>query len=358
MPTTPRYKKLRNLLHDKIISGRYSVGDRFLSQNELIKKYNLSFSTVSRALDDLVREGFLSRETGKGTFIKSVDPSKEAIGGETLNIYIFAPVDRLAGGIVDPTKLFQFLEANRPDNYSIRIIPHSSGADDLDFFLFTRDPIHVAVFLNPLDNQRPFREMLGKTCPILLVGLTEATGAVSSLFIDYATATGDAVAYLIAMGHKQIAIILGSKDIIATTDCLKAYKSAYSAASRDINSSMVLYADSSNIEQDLTLLVVSELRPSAFLVMDALCVPATLSAIRLAGPKVSEDVSLVCLDSTSFTSSMSPPLSSILISAEGIANKILEMVPTLMANEIQHEVFRCRFIARNPPMQVLRGLAQ
>jgi len=348
MPTTPRYKKLRNLLHDKIVSGKYVVGDRFHSQNELIKKYNLSFSTVSRALDELVREGLLSRETGKGTFIKSICPGKEASDGETLNIYVFVPVDRTGPGLIDPTKLFQFFEASRPDNYSIRMLPHSSGPDDLDFFLFNRDPIHVAVFLDPLENQQAFREMLGKTCPILLVGLSKPSGIISSLMIDYASATADAVAYLIAMGNKQIAMVCGEKDSIATAGCLVSYKSAYSAASRDFNSSMILYADSNNLEQDLTRLFHgSEQRPSALLVMDSLYVPAALSTARLAESETSQNVSLVCLDSTNFTSTMSPSLSSIFVSPEGIAEKILEMIPRLAAGEILHEVFKCRFIARD-----------
>src|SRR5690606_33943340 len=91
MPDTKRYARLKALLQEKIISGAYNPGDRFFSQNELMRKYGLSFSTVIRALDELVADGYLIRQQGKGTYVSSTSPKQQKPQSEEKYITIFAP---------------------------------------------------------------------------------------------------------------------------------------------------------------------------------------------------------------------------------------------------------------------------
>lgn len=66
---TPVYYQLKKLIRRKIESGEWRVGDLIPSERELCEQHGISRMTVRRALGDLVHEGLLRREQGKGTFI-------------------------------------------------------------------------------------------------------------------------------------------------------------------------------------------------------------------------------------------------------------------------------------------------
>ena len=64
-----KYKALFELLRKKILGGEYRVGDALPSMRALISRYAVSKTTVQRALDELVNQGFVLRKQGCGTFI-------------------------------------------------------------------------------------------------------------------------------------------------------------------------------------------------------------------------------------------------------------------------------------------------
>lgn len=66
---TPKYLTIKNDLKSQILNGTYSSGDKFYSQAELVKMYDASSITVIRAVQELVKEGYLVRYQGKGTFV-------------------------------------------------------------------------------------------------------------------------------------------------------------------------------------------------------------------------------------------------------------------------------------------------
>lgn len=67
---TPLYRWLAETLRDEIQRGVYKPGDLLPTERELTQRYGLSSITVTRALNELVREGWLYRRAGKGTFLK------------------------------------------------------------------------------------------------------------------------------------------------------------------------------------------------------------------------------------------------------------------------------------------------
>lgn len=65
----PLYVQLKEILKEKIESGEYAPGDVIPSEAELQKYYQVSRITVRQALKELVLEGYLSRQRGKGTIV-------------------------------------------------------------------------------------------------------------------------------------------------------------------------------------------------------------------------------------------------------------------------------------------------
>lgn len=67
----PIYHQLKMVIQERIKSGEYGVDTNLPSEREFCEKYSISRMTVRQALSDLVKEGLLYRQRGKGTFVSS-----------------------------------------------------------------------------------------------------------------------------------------------------------------------------------------------------------------------------------------------------------------------------------------------
>ncbi|MGT2743347.1 GntR family transcriptional regulator [Streptococcus plurextorum] len=65
----PKYQRIQNELKNQIVTGKFENGDKFYTESELIKLFDVSSITVIRALNELVKDGYLVRKQGKGTFV-------------------------------------------------------------------------------------------------------------------------------------------------------------------------------------------------------------------------------------------------------------------------------------------------
>ncbi len=65
----PIYYQIEELLRKQIEEGRFIEGDSIPSERSLSKEYDVSRMTIRQAINNLVSEGILVREKGKGTFV-------------------------------------------------------------------------------------------------------------------------------------------------------------------------------------------------------------------------------------------------------------------------------------------------
>ncbi|MCF6137771.1 GntR family transcriptional regulator [Pseudalkalibacillus berkeleyi] len=67
--TLPLYTQVEQFLKEEIKSGGYHTGDFVPSERELSEKFQISRMTVRQAINNMVHNGELYRERGKGTFV-------------------------------------------------------------------------------------------------------------------------------------------------------------------------------------------------------------------------------------------------------------------------------------------------
>lgn len=72
----PKYQIIKDELKQQIISGKFENGDKFYTEAELAEMFKVSSITVIRALNDLVKDGFIVRHQGRGSFVSRARKGK------------------------------------------------------------------------------------------------------------------------------------------------------------------------------------------------------------------------------------------------------------------------------------------
>ena len=66
----PKYEIIKQDILREIDEGKFKPGSKIYSKGDLKRIYNVSNTTVVKALNDLVAGGFLIRKQGEGTFVR------------------------------------------------------------------------------------------------------------------------------------------------------------------------------------------------------------------------------------------------------------------------------------------------
>jgi len=102
--TKPKYLNVRNYLKQQIQQGTYNPGDFIPSENELCRQFSITRTTVRKAFDELIKEGFIERIHGKGSRVKerrhslgllNVNGFSEAVGEAVNTQFIHYPIKKL-----------------------------------------------------------------------------------------------------------------------------------------------------------------------------------------------------------------------------------------------------------------------
>ena len=65
----PLYMQLKNIIAERIKDGTYTSGDTLPSETQLSQTYQITRQTARRAVAELVKEGLIRTEHGKGSFV-------------------------------------------------------------------------------------------------------------------------------------------------------------------------------------------------------------------------------------------------------------------------------------------------
>lgn len=65
----PRYYQLKEIIREQVRTGAWPPGEPIPSERELSEQYGISRMTVRQSVSELVNEGLLFREQGRGTFV-------------------------------------------------------------------------------------------------------------------------------------------------------------------------------------------------------------------------------------------------------------------------------------------------
>lgn len=97
----PKYLEVKNYLKELIQQGKFEIGDLLPSENELCSKFTVTRTTSRKALDELLKEGYIEKLRGKGSKVKerrqslgllTVKGFSEVIGEKAKTIFLQKPI--------------------------------------------------------------------------------------------------------------------------------------------------------------------------------------------------------------------------------------------------------------------------
>lgn len=86
----PRYRRVKDFITERVLSGDWPSGQRVPSENELTGQFGVSRMTVNRALRELTAEGWLIRVQGAGSFVAEQKPQSALLEVRNIRTEIMA----------------------------------------------------------------------------------------------------------------------------------------------------------------------------------------------------------------------------------------------------------------------------
>lgn len=312
--TIPKYERVKRRLLEEIQSGRRPPGAPFPSERELLQQFRVSRPTLVRSLQELVRDGYLVRQRGKGTFVAPTpQPTASIAARQDFVVFLSREVAGFTGAErMVQLRILRGIQLALGDAYDVsRIRQAASGAVDAETRRYVEAlPPAAALVIEP------------SFCPPLLPFLREHGCAVwavnepdprfNAVRIDHDQAGYLATQYLLSQGRERIALLNGPE---AAYWGFAARRAGYERALREANVSfdprLVLEHDhpvDSEAGRAMVRTLLEHAIPFDGVVgaSDSKTIGAVAGA-REAGIRVPEQVAFVSIDNT-LASHADPPL--------------------------------------------------
>ena len=166
------------------------------------------------------------------------------------------------------------------------------------------------------------------------IGGEAGVAGFTSIVPEYAKASRQAIEALLALGHKQIAILsgpFGSTDP-AIIELNFGIRAAYDAIRTPIEAQNVVYGDATFAQgvASADILLDRPQKPTAIFCFSALVAAGVLHRAQARGVHIPEELSVLAFGDAAFAPMLHPPLTTVSISADEIAAKALGDLETRM----------------------------
>ncbi len=355
----PKYLQLQEILAGKIQSGQYKVGEKLSTDAALKQLYRLSTSTVTRALSELEDAGFVTRKQGAGTFVKSLAGAPaHSLPGQARRRRLLL----ICGAAPD------FGQAHENVNWFIgheiyrglvntfdgrvRIVQPEELPEELDDL-----PAETQGYVAAVNRRSAVFKALGqRKTPYVIIDQQGQTGRVcaNTISLDHVRGVYDAMGYLLdELGHRDVAFIGPRRDEVTVQHRGRwsGYCLGLQAFNLPLREELLVYAESGSLADGYRAtqaLLGRGVKFTAVFVSTDIKAIGAIRALRDAGLKVPEDVSVIGFDDIPGADKNDPPLTTVRLpyfEAGAAAVKLLDTAPDA-AGALPGQVLASRLVVR------------
>ncbi len=174
-----------------------------------------------------------------------------------------------------------------------------SEREEIDYLRMLAQRQIDGVLLVPAGNSAaPFRLLQRQGIPVVVIDRRVVARKVDEVRCDSEAGAYELVRHLIELGHTRIAVITGRRNISTSTDRVVGYERALQEAGLPVLPDLVTY-DSFSLEggyRQVNQILANRPRPTAIFATNNFLAFGALRALREAGLRIPDDVSLVTFD--------------------------------------------------------------
>jgi len=357
---TPVYRQVMDLIRTHISEGHYRLGELIDSERVLASRFNVARMTVVRAVRELIDQGVLFRQPGRrGTFVHTrpsvvnglgtPEAGKPTIGLCFLDVYSSAHpyFSHLITSLTDQCTAsqlsFSVYSLHAGDIFYQRecALMRAIRAGDLSGLLLAGRMKTEDIFgLNSL--KIPYlwinHEIPGETVPAVLV--------------DYTDGAFSVVRYLVELGHRRIALLLGTAGNRASYESLVGFKLGLRSAGVPFDETLVskgYFDEKSGYRMAKAILTATEHVPTALYAVDDLIACGAMKAAHELNVRVPQDISIVGTGNLVSEYGTTPALTTLEIHLEKVAQASFDLLRRIGAGNCDDDlrmIFRPELIVR------------
>lgn len=334
----PLYYQLKEEIKDKIKKGYIKNGEKLPSEAEMVIKYGIGRLTIREALSYLVKEGYVEKRRGKGTYSMGIPSNtRNMIVKVLLNSsdHYFIPYYMKGISDVLTTNLCDFVFYDTKDSTQtiIEILESILKKDTSGLIIqAVPDIIPYPKYLDEL-----LRNLRMKGTPYIIIDNHYEGIESSYVIVDYVRGGFIAVNHLIELGHQNITgIFLKSnrESLYREKGYLKALHQASLLAKPDIIN-LNNTGDITNLKEQLIPMLERTKKVTAAVCYNDEMALMCMKLIHDLGLRVPEDFSIIGFDDSVIAHNAEIPLTSICHPKELLAKHASEKLIDLINGKIK-----------------------
>jgi GntR family transcriptional regulator of arabinose operon len=311
----PLYIQVQNHYKELIRSRQLNEGDKIPTEKEILKEFKISRITLVNAFSELVREGWIHRIPGRGTYVKGIPklPISEELSLPAPEIENSIRSFRPKIGLVFPfagdyfaIRLIQGITSVLDNSgYSLLIMFSFNSKEQEKEIIRDMKTKVEALIIFPVDGDFYNEEIIAlkmQQYPFVLIDRYLPGVATNAVYSDSALATKLAVDHLWSLGHRDIAICSDSLvAAVSVDDRINGYMKALSDHGAMINPALQLVNFNASVDdsENKLLSCIKNRMATAYIVLNSKLGFKLWSIANRAGLKVPEDLSIITFDDPS-----------------------------------------------------------
>ncbi|HSM71662.1 MAG TPA: LacI family DNA-binding transcriptional regulator [Anaerolineales bacterium] len=314
-----------------------------VTSQDVAEKVGVSRTTVSLVLNDVkgiqisdvTRQRVLSAVKELGYIPNAAAQALVSRRTKAIGLVLTRAQHHIATDAFLPKIISGLLSTAKKQNIRILIDWVETDHQDSAYFeLAQADRIDGMILSTPRLNDTALRALERVDIPTVLMGnVTDLD--LPFVDVDNIRAAKNATAYLVGLGHREIACISSAPwEYTATPERIGGYKNALSRHDISVNEELIRYADfdpQSGYECMNSLLRSGESFTAVFIASDNVAIGAK-AALREANLHIPEDISIIGFDDIPWAQYSDPPLTTVRLPAESLAQSACTLLLDLINN--------------------------
>jgi GntR family transcriptional regulator, arabinose operon transcriptional repressor len=312
-----KYEELIEYLKKEISTGNIHPGDKIPSIEELGSRFEISTITITRALNELQKFGYIKRVKGQGSFACEIhQPNQTTISMfQNRLIYCIIPFD------ASQTELIQSIESTCRERGYFFVFQnsHFSSVTERELIIQARKHGAAGIIVYPvtnIENIEIYSRMVVDNYPFVVID--RKISALKHSFVSCANTESFCMIteYLCQKGHSRIAFVCGDLSLSSTSERFQGYCTALLRFGVPIAKELIVdqfyiqkdKPDDQKVQDMLRYLMSLSPRVTAIACANDLTASIIIQQTDKLNIRIPEDLSITGFDNMYFSSLLKPPL--------------------------------------------------